>query len=409
MTNTKQEALDLVQDALAKAKRESDMDWLDIKDKHNFEHSGEHLRKMSSGFKWLEENGLVDFSQIKLSDYDKPNYKESIELSKDGTQKSDKLLELSELEMKDEEAVLKGHGYDSNEWEIVNAKNSIYNVNAKGGITKTLYSSKITVKKKVDGFNVDKLINLFKQEVKPYKRSNKASNGDNLLELAFTDMHFGINNLEYYKETLDETIDLITSKTWDTIYIPIGSDLLHNDDFKGRTTNDTIIEKVDMEEAWEQAYRFYETILEHCLENAVNVVAKYVCGNHDKTMSYGLVKALSKVFTEVDWDTSSKNKKLFIWNDVAILFLHGDKGTQRISKTIYKEYGKLIADKKVVEIHTGDKHYTKTEDTHGVIFRILPTGAQTDEWHEENSFTGSMKCFHLFEYKKDKLKTIYHV
>lgn len=407
--NTREKALILTQDAVARAKLEHRKDWLDMKDEHGFDGSGETLRKHGAAFKWLEDNQIVDFSQIKLSDYDTPNYKESVELIKDGTQKSDKLIELSETDMKDENAVLNAHGYNPDIWEIVNAKNSIFNVNAKGGITKTLYSSKITVKKKENSFNIDKLINLIVQNATPYKRKKLVQNGDNLLELGFTDMHFGINSFDYYLETLDETIEIINSKNWDTIYLPIGSDLLHNDDFKGRTTNDTIIEKVDMELAWEEAYRFYEIIIQHCLENAVNVVAKYVCGNHDKTMSYGLVKALSKVFPEVDWDTSTKNKKLFIWNEVAILFLHGDKGAQRIGKTIYKEYGKIIADKKVVEIHSGDKHHTKTDDVSGVMFRILPTGAQTDEWHDEQSFTGSMKCFHLFEYKSDKLKTIYHV
>lgn len=360
---------------------------------------------------------LPEFYQHMMSKVNKnteehiANYKTTTEIIKDGQQKSDRLIAMNEEDMKDEKFILESHGYNPDEWQVVNAKNSIYNVNAKGGITKTLYSSKITVKPKVNGFNIDKLVEKIKENVKPYKRKNTVSNGDNMLELGFTDMHFGVNDLLYYKETLDETLDLINSKKWDTIFLPVGSDALHNNDLsKGLTANGTPIEKVDMENAWEEAYRFYAIILEHCLENANHVVAKYVCGNHDKDISFGLVKALSKVYTEVDWDTTADYKKMFTWKDVAILYMHGDKGNQqRITKSAYQDYGKIIADKKCFEIHTGDKHHTVVNDSHGVVFRILPTGAKTDQWHSEQSFSGNSKCFHLFEYKEDKLKTIYHV
>lgn len=387
------------------AKGDLDANWEQVSDELNL---GMHKDTIRKGSIFLPE--FHDYMVQKYESKEElPAYKETTEILAGGVQKSDKLIKLSESEKKNPEAVMLAHGYDPTEWELVSSKHNMWNTNDKKRGVQVLYASKISVKPKSTGFDVDKLIEKLTKKIKPYKRNTKVESGENLLELGFTDMHFGINSFDYYKETLDETVDLITSKNWDTIYLPIGSDLLHNDDFKGRTTNDTVIEKVDMEEAWEEAYRFYSIILQHCLENAVNVVAKYVCGNHDKTMAFGLVKALSKVYTEVDWDTTTKNKKLFTWKDVAILFLHGDKGAQRIGKTIYKEYGKLIADKKVVEIHSGDKHHTKTDDVSGVMFRILPTGAQTDEWHDEQSFTGSMKCFHLFEYKADKLKTIYHV
>lgn len=408
----KEQALNLIHDSLLKSRRDSDMDWTEIKDKHPImEHSSDILRRYGTAWRMLEDWGIVDFSNIKPTDDAIPAYKETIEITSNGQQKSDKLLEMSEENKKDENYILEAHGYDSNEWSIVNAKHSIYNVNAKGGITKTLYSSKITVKPKDNEINYDRVFEKLLNNIKPYKTKTRVETGSNLLELAFTDMHFGINDFNHYKETLDETLDLISSKKWDTIYIPCGSDLLHNNDLsKGLTANGTPIEKVDMESAWEEAYRFYSIIIEHSLENAINVVAKYVCGNHDKDFSFGLVKALSKVYTEVDWDTSADYKKMFVWKDVAILYMHGDKGNQqRITKSAYQDYGKIIADKKCFEIHTGDKHHTVVNDSHGVVFRILPTGAKTDVWHSEQSFSGNSKCFHLFEYKEDKLKTIYHV
>ena len=393
---------------LAKSKKEIEHSWKDI---HEELETGLSIDTVTKGTIFFPEFEKYIIKKYKLTQDEMPNYKESVTINKDGSQLSDRLVQLSEQEMKDEKAVLNAHGYDASEWEITSAKNSMYHVNAKGGITKLLYSSKISVRKKENSFDIDKLVESLTKNIKPYKRKEIISSGKNLLELGFTDMHFGICNLEHYKETIDETISLINSKKWDTIFIPIGSDALHNNDLsKGLTANGTPIEKVNMEQAWEEAYRFYSIIIESCLDNSKNVVAKYVCGNHDKDISFGMVKALSKVYTEVEWDTTADYKKMFIWKDIAILWMHGDKGNQqRITKSAYQDYGKIIADKKCFEIHTGDKHHTVVNDSHGVVFRILPTGAITDNWHFENSFSGNSKCFHLFEYKEDRLKTIYHV
>lgn len=399
------EKIDLVKDSVSKVKKLNNTDWTDIKSDYEFEHSSDNLRKYATGWKMLEDWGLIDYDNLKVIDNTIPNYKETVEIKADGTTSSDKLVRLTQEDMKTPEALIKAHGLDPNEWEMLSSRNSMWNQT----VDKTLYYSRINVKPKTNGVNIEKLVDFLTKDVKPYQRKVKNTQGQNLLEIFLTDMHFGVNDFNYYKDTLDEVLELIESKQWDTIYIPVGSDLLHNDDFKGRTTNDTVIEKVDMEKAWEDAYNFYYIIYKSALENSVNVVSDYICGNHDKTMSYGLVKTFSKVFPQIKWDTSTKNKKLFTWKDVAILCMHGDKGSNRISKTIYKEYGKVIADKKVVEIHTGDKHHTKTDDIHGVVFRILPTRAKTDEWHEEQSFTGSMKCFHVFEYKEDMLKKIHLV
>lgn len=390
---------------IEKAKGELSSGWDEVAKSLNIGLSNDTIRKGSIFLPEFEEYMINKLT----SKEDIPNYKETIEVKRDGTTSSDKLIELSQAQMKDSEYILKAHGFDPLHFELIGAKHSVWNVSAGNNPNKTLYSSKVSVKPKSVLFDIDKVIDKATKNVKPYKTNKKVKDGKNLLEIFLTDMHFGVNDFEYYQDTLTELLDLIYSKEWDTIYIPIGSDLLHNDDFKGRTTNDTMIEKVDMEKAWEEAFNFYSIILQSALRNSVNVVAHYVCGNHDKVMSYGLVKALSKVYTEVQWDTTSKNKKLFTWKDVAILVMHGDKGTGRISKTIYKEFGKIIANKKVVEIHSGDKHHIKTDDVHGVVFRILPTKAQTDEWHDEQSFTGSTKAFHIFEYKEDMLKTIYHI
>lgn len=415
MNNIKKEALDLVQDALLKSKRESDLDWTEIKEKHPImEHSSDILRRYGTAWKMLEEWGLVDFSQIKISDYETPKYKESVELTKDGTQKSDKLIELSETDMKDEDAVLKAHGYDPDIWEIINAKNSIFNVNAKGGITKTLYSSKITVKKRVNGINTDRIIDSINSKADAVYIPKTTEDGSGLLEITYKDMHWGIADFKYYKPVLDKTLDKIGSKSWKQILIVVGSDLLHNDGFTGQTTSGTIIDKVDMEQAWEDAFLFYSILIRKALNSSENVHIMFCEGNHDQSMGWAFVKALEAKFPSnknkhLTYDTARKTRKAFVWEGIFLGITHGDKAYNKLSNNFLTEFGKQIAQASIVEIHHGHIHHETLKDAFGIVTRSLASGAKTDDYHYENGYIGANKRFQLFEYSENHLEDIRYI
>jgi len=89
--------------------------------------------------------------------------------------------------------------------------------------------------------------------------------------------------------------------------------------------------------------------------------------------------------------------------------LHGDKGINRVAKTLVTEYRDLMVGAKTVEIHSGHLHSQKVNDEYGILVRTLPTDAKTDDWHRDNSFEGAVKVSQLFEYNENILKTIHHV
>jgi hypothetical protein len=390
---------------LDKKKEESDYTWEQIHEALNL---GLGIDSIKKGTIFLPE-----FEEYMISKYEKEiedvKYKETLEIKGDGTRTSDKLISIAKAEDITEEFLLKAHGFNTNEFELISAKNSIWNVSGGKDPNKTLYSSRISVKTKTVGFNVEKLIEEMKKVIKPSNKSYIKKDSDRLLVIPLVDMHWGIADFEYYEDTLNEIIEIVKSKRWDSIYLPIGNDLLHNDNFKGETANGTAIEKVDLTKAFKEAYSFYELLIQHCLENSNEVVADYICGNHDTSMSWGLYHSLFIRHPQLKGDDSIKNKKLFTWKNVALLNTHGDKGANRLGKTIHKQYGKLIADKSVVEIHTGHLHALKSNDDFGVVFRTLPTKAITDDWHDEQSFIGANKYFSLFEYTPDMLKNTYNV
>lgn len=396
----------LVRVSVAKLNKEHNTDWLDIKEMFNFEHSAESLRKYSSGWKLLLENEELE----QLND-EEIAYKETTEILGNGNHKSDKLLKMNAEQSKDVNYLLAAHGFDKETWELVNAKNNIWNVYSKQDGIQSLYSSKITVKPRVNGFDMDKLIEIVEQKVTPIHVETSHVNEEHskLLEIPLYDMHFGISDLEYYQPHLKEILHKIKSRKWNKILFVIGQDLLHNDNFKGQTANGTVIDKVDMVKAFDDALQFYVTLISEALTQSIEVECSYVKGNHDESMSYGLFRTLQATLPQVKFEGSIKQRKAFTWEKVFIGLSHGDKGANRIIENFVSEHGKLLALADVKEVHLGHLHTEKSKDQFGITQRTLATANKTDGWHDEMGFVGANKRFQLFEYSPSSLDAIYYI
>ena len=379
-------------------------DWTDIKEDFNFEHSSDNLRKYATGFKMMVDNGYVKGNVSG----ELPKYKEVTELKGDGSQTSDKLIRISEQEMKNPELVLIAHGYDPKDFELVNSRSSMWN----SSVDNTLYSSRITVKPKVNGFDIDKIIEKINAKLHTRKVSPLTQQGQRMLEIPLFDLHFGIGDLEYYEETLAEILEVIEYRKWDTIFIPIGQDAIHTDGFNGTTTSGTIIGEIEFEKTINEVNEFYTYIIDKAIENSNNVNIMYSAGNHDQLAGYMFVRMLEKQYKDnetVKFDTEMKQRKAFKWKDVFVGVTHGDRGGNRIKENFMSDFGRLIADARVIEIHSGHIHHEVVKDSYGIVVRSLPTKAKTDKYHDVNGFVGSRKSFQLFEYTEDKMKKVHIV
>ena len=233
-----------------------------------------------------------------------------------------------------------------------------------------------------------------------------------LLELSLYDMHFGISTLEYYMQTLED-VNRIIERKWDTILITIGSDMFHNDNFRGQTANGTQIEEVDMEKAWDDAETFYTSILYNAIRNSRNVHVKYIKGNHDESISWAFTKNLESLFQHsVTFDTEMKQRKSYKWEKIFIGFSHGDKSAKDIDRKFIFNHPMEWAESVIHEIHLG--HFHKEQvideyDEHGTMIRILSTKNKTDRWHDDNGYVGANKRFTVFEYGTDCVKGMYYV
>lgn len=234
---------------------------------------------------------------------------------------------------------------------------------------------------------------------------------DRMLEIPLFDMHFGIADMEYYRDTLAEILAIVGSKHWDRIVIPVGQDLFHNDSItKGITTKGTLIEKVDLKQAIYDAKTFYYNLIDTALQYANGVQVMYSPGNHDKTVGWLFVQILKERYGDIV-DDSLHERKAVWWNGCFIGITHGDKNTDNVNGLRGKftmEFPTLFAMAKVREIHTGHLHREDLKDEYGVLVRRVSCGNKNDDWTTDEGYK-SQKRFMLFEYAPNRLKSIHYV
>lgn len=234
---------------------------------------------------------------------------------------------------------------------------------------------------------------------------------EGMLEIPLFDMHFGIANFDYYKNTLEEILAIVTSKHWDKIVIPVGQDLFHNDSVvDGKTTKGTPIEKVNLEKAIDDAETFYFNLIDKAIKSANEVSVMYSPGNHDKTVGWLFTRILKTRYGDIVDDSTSERKAVW-WNGCFIGITHGDKHTDSpngLRGKFTMEFPTLFAMAKVREIHAGHLHNENAKDEYGVLVRRMSTGNKDDDWTIGEGYK-SQKRFMLFEWMPNRLKSIHYV
>ena len=340
------------------------------------------------------------------------SYVESTEILEDGTQRSDKLLEMSAEQAKDVEYLLKAHGFDPCEWELISARNNIWNVYSKradgeGHDISTLYSSRITTRPLTSRIDLDAIVAAVRA-VEPVHVASPAI-GEGLLEVNNTDMHLGNSTFEWYRANLERTVAKIRTREWAEIVVPIGSDLFHTDNFKNTTSNGTLQSSVDWPSAWADATRYFAAIVDAALAHSPAVYLYYIIGNHDESMAWAFCQMLAARYPQVTFDLAIEERKVHTFGRVAIGMTHGDNRTRKDLDRIFMSEFPNFASATVREVHAGHYHHEVTRDEYGVVVRSLSTAARTDKWHREEGYVGAMKRFTLFEYEPDALTDVHYV
>lgn len=339
------------------------------------------------------------------------NYKETVEIGSDGSQKSDKLIRMSAEDKKDPDFLLEAHGYDPSQWELTNSKSSIWNQHNLEDGTLTLYASKITTKPLKQGFDFKKLEEIVttkpNYEIKSSKQVN--INGKYLL-LPLFDTHFGVSTYEHYKEVQDKILGML-DKEYEEVLVIVGQDLFHSDSiYKGVTANGTEIGEVDMVKAWEDAAKMFVPIIEKAQQNGSKITILYSRGNHSESLEWTFVQYLKVIFPNAEIKDGLNDRKVHMLGQNYIGVVHGDKKNEkRVAENFATEFPIEWSKATTRTVFTGHYHHEMVLDAGGILIRRMPTKNILDLYHQEKGYTTAHSRFQVHEFNDTEQTGLFYL
>lgn len=267
------------------------------------------------------------------------------------------------------------------------------------------------IKQHVDDAQIDRILDAIADNVTPVmvRPETMPDPVPEMLEIPLFDMHFPQND---HIDVYGALSDIIASRYWEEINIVIGQDMLHNDDFRGRTSSGRQIEQVDMAKGWELAKTFFYHLISWSLSHAQKVRVIYSKGNHDESMSWAFVQLLRAMFPEAEFDDSFKQRKCIHWRECFIGITHGaykKSSLQDLRGQFSIQFATEFADSKVREIHAGHLHREEERDIYGVMCRRLAHKGIEDEWTDDEGLVGANKRFMIFRWRPGRLAGIDYI
>lgn len=359
---------------------------------------------------------------------EEPKQRVSIELLQDGSTVSERKIAISQADMKNPTMLIKAHGFDPNEFELVNAKNNYWDSNAGEGEVITLYQSKITVKPKKSnsGLTHEDLIyylekvnalkpTIFK-DLEPYEEIDD----DNLYESDWADLHIGslswwaeVGESNDYKITF-ANVRRIAAKKIKTIKdnnvghmkLCFLGDFFHIDTELGTTTKGT---KVDTDSRpRKMIIKGTELVME--IINLFSFVKEleviWVGGNHSRNIEFAVFNAMPFIFrdyTNIKFDVSPRDRKAFVWGENLIGLEHGELNKKNEFNWLQNEFRELWGITTYSEQHSGHIHHESVKEGGGIIKRSNPTPKPIDKYEYSEGYFSAKRVVGYLWHKTDNL------
>lgn len=332
-----------------------------------------------------------------------------IVLNKDGSQSSSTTLQMTSEQAKDPDFVLRAHGFDPSEWDIISARNNFWQQNSQESGLIDLYQSKITVKPRVRVLSIDNVLSTFNREIKPVKVHN-VTKGHNSILIPLFDMHFGITRIDKLQGHLQQIAKILKSGH-KNVEIIIGGDVLHSDFItKSQTSSNTQLDLVKTIRALNEAEEFFSSLIELSLKYSGNVEVKAVSGNHDTDSQYMFVWGLSKKFPQVVFENVPNTERLaFQFDKIGVMVAHGNLALKRLPMLFANEYSEIWSSSTYRLIASGHFHTEKLQDVDGVVMHQFGTVKPNDPYEVANGYTTGRKHLQLLEFGKERLLATYEV
>lgn len=364
-----------------------------------------------------ERDNLKEVNEAKSTQID-------LSINNDGTQTRNALLELSEDDIKTPEKLLKAHGYNVEEFELVNSKNSMWHQKSnKDGLT-TLYCSKITVRPRTE-ISIETVQNIFNnlsrditdKEINLLKSKAHKETSQKCFVLNFFDVHFA--KLAHDSETGDaynyqiakrRMIDSVMKykehylklgESFENIYFAIGNDFFNSeptgDTVRGTRQNNDCNYSVMFEEGCSALIQ----VIDILREMGQKVIIPLVQGNHSTYTEYyaaQFLKAWYRNCSDVVVDADISPRKYYKFGFNLFGFTHNSEEKNRIYTLMQNEVPHLWADTIERTWFTGHLHSESVKQVDGIFIRQAPTLCGTDSWHKIKGYFNPIKRTQGFVY-----------
>lgn len=244
---------------------------------------------------------------------------------------------------------------------------------------------------------------------------------------SFNDAHFG--KLCYEGETEQENYDLhaasrkfaygaarsaayMRAKGVEKIFVPIGNDFFHIDNWRGETTSGT---QMDFDSRYTKVYKTGVIAIDAAIRlfrDVAPVDAFYVPGNHDRHTSWHLTQLLRERFKDdpfVIIDDTPTRYKQRSYGETGFMYLHSDgpknsKDIALLASTVMRDWSNV----KFREVHCAHKHKREKwqnfviheDEINGTVIRWLSCLSGSDWYHYENGWIGNHPAVDTLLYEK---------
>ena len=378
-----------------------------------------------------EMDNLKEVNEAKSTQID-------LSINNDGTQTRNALLELSEEEIKTPELLLKAHGYDIEDFELVNSKNSMWHQRSNTDGLSTLYCSKITVRPRTEiSLETVKRVfdelsrNISDRDFEIFKNKNQDQEDyditDKCFVLNFFDVHFAKlahdsetgdgYNYQIAKQRMIDSVkkynEYYAKNFFDEIYFAIG-----NDFFNSEPTGDTVRGTRQHNDCnysimFEEGCRALIEVIDILRTMGDRVVIPLVQGNHSTYTEYyaaQFLKAWYRNCDDVIVDAEATPRKYYRFGINLFGFTHNSEEKNRIYTLMQNEAPQLWADTIERTWFTGHLHSEDVKQVDGIFIRQAPTMCGTDSWHKTKGYFNPIKRTQGFVYDlNDGLTDIHYV
>lgn len=230
------------------------------------------------------------------------------------------------------------------------------------------------------------------------------------LEIDIADLHCGLlawrneTNDDYdlhicserFLSGIDDIIKRCKGKTLKQVYFCTLGDILHIDNDKNETTKGTY-QQADgrLPKIFDFAFDTMHKALQMLRELKVPIKYIYLCGNHDRTTGYFLVKLLEAKNPDIIFDTRPNPQKAIQFDNVLVGLTHGDMPKYNKGVWLINDYRREFGRSDFVEEHSGHIHEEEAKKYNGIMVRSVLAQCGNSYWEHQQGYRSKrgIMCF----------------